>query len=144
MTATCLHIDVAKRTISAMTFNDHTIDDLRRLVGGPIALHTHWPSGDVMFVNGDFMRQPCRDFFVATDKSSQPIGSNAVIVGPDHPGGSGSSPVSMTIEEAASQITFMDRAGADTLIATIGDQPAASINGVVVQTWRDFWAEMPR
>lgn len=146
MTATALLINVQKREITRVTYDDHDdqIKDLRRYVGGGIALEAFWPNGDVLFVNTDFMRDACEHFFILGPPGSDtPIGSNGLVVGRERHGG-GSDPVRMSLEEAKALFRFMDRAQADSFMLDTGSMPAASINGVVIQTRAQFWAEMPR
>lgn len=147
MTAKVLWINAATREITEVTIDDMTeagVQDLRRLVGGGIELGAHWRNGDVLYCKNSWTQDRCRHFFLVLDQAgSGPIGGDAVIIGPDRPD-RGSFDARMSKAEAMDKIQFLSRAEADVFIARIAHLPSATINGVVIETWGQTWAQIPR
>lgn len=109
----------------------------------------HIFDGDPLYIAENGLRKPSRNFFQVVDKGHdlQPLPGNGLMTGRDRytRGGdnAGNHPIQMTITELHSRIRWMSRAQADAWAAQRGREGAVTINGEIMQTWEQFWRDMP-
>ncbi len=142
----CILLDATNgtcREVEISSDDDVAVVDIRRhLQADGFELATHWTNGDVLYVDRDWLRRPRRRFFVSVNGCiPHPTGSNGLIVGPER-SGSGSHDAKMTVEKATASFRWLDRNEANRFMAAIANQPGATINGELVMTMAQYWAEL--
>jgi hypothetical protein len=124
-------IDAAAREVRAVGYAG--LDDLRKLVGGWITVAQSWETGDTCYVDDEGLFKPQAHFFRLCDRE-QPLAGNGVVVGPERTDDEGeyltTDDPTMTAEEIAAVVQFMDRAQADSWGKANASEPAISISSL--------------
>lgn len=154
MTAKAYQIDAAAREIREVEWDDTGIVDIRRFLNcGDSGFGVGWMfAGEPVYIDDKGLLKPSRHFFQVINfdvrgGASTPLAGNGLYTGRDlyKPNGdsAGAAPPRMSIEEFREKIRFLSRAQADAWSVIHAKESCTSINGQTVQTWEQFWREVP-
>lgn len=135
-----LFIDAEHRTVTDFEFAENDYGAIGRKIGcDMIEVATIWATGDVLYVDEEFLGKPIAHWFLAVG-NPQPLGGHGVVTGPDRHSGQGDSfkewtdDVQMTAVQVSERVRFLTRAQVDSWGKANASDVGASITTVNLDT----------